>query len=128
MSTEQAESQPKAQPSNPFKEHRIKILLVSQNLLVDIFNWWRNPTHCLALPMVDKLPDDTFVVAVHTNFSRRCLEVVVCSAQFPVCPIECLPEVIPGAVTEFRKVSFDQLGVKLNRNPGGSDVDVNSIS
>jgi hypothetical protein len=127
MSSE-PESQPKAQPSDPLREQRIKIVLLSQNLLVDIFNWWRNPTQCLALPIVDKLPDDTFVVAVHTNWQRRCLEVVVCSAQFPVCPIECLPEVIPDVFTEFRHVSFDQLGVKLNRNPGVKDADVNSIS
>ena len=117
----------KAPETDPFRQHRIKILMVPQRLIIDIFNWWRNPTHCLALPIVDKLPADTVVVSVHENWQRRCFEVVVCSAQFSVCPEGCVPEIIPDVVTEFRHVSFDQIGLKLNRNPQGKN-DVDSIS
>ena len=126
-SEDQTESVQKAPETDPFRQHRIKILRMPQRLLVDIFNWWRNPTCMLAIPMADKLPDDCFVVGVETNWQRRCLEVVVCSAQFPVCEQGMVPEVIPDLMTEFRHVSFDEISLKLNRNPQGTN-DVDSIS
>jgi hypothetical protein len=87
-------------------ERRVKIISIRQEFLIDVLNWWRNPPHWLALPVTDELPPDCVVIAVNVSFERRCIEALIASNEFPICEPGCIPERIPGAVTEFRHVEF----------------------
>jgi hypothetical protein len=90
----------------PLEERRLKIISIDQRFLVDVLNWWRNPPHWMALPITDELPEDCVVVSVSLSWERRCLDAMVASREFPVCPEGGLPERIPGMMTEFRSVPF----------------------
>lgn len=91
----------------PFEEHRVKIISLDSRFLIDLLNWWRKPPHWLALPITDELPEDCVVVNVNVSWERRCIEAMVASASFPVCPEGSLPERIPGVMTEMRNVPFE---------------------
>jgi hypothetical protein len=89
-------------------ERRFKIVSIDQQMMLDVFNWWRKPPHWLALPVTDELPEDCYVVSVHTCWDRRTLEALVCSEQFEPVPECAVPPRIPGMVTEFRQVEIGQ--------------------
>lgn len=97
----------------PFEERRVKIVSIDPQFIVDVFNWWRNPPHWLALPVNDALPKDCVVVSVSVSWERRCIEAMVASKEFPPCADGDLPERIPGMMTEFRSISFPWCNNKL---------------
>lgn len=96
-------------PKTPAEERRVKILSLNERMLISVFNWWRDPPHFLALPVTDALPEDCVVIRVAVAWERRCIEALVASAHFPVCPDGEFPERIPGMITEFRAVPFSSL-------------------
>jgi hypothetical protein len=91
---------------DPIKEGRLKILGISKRLLIDIFNWWRDPPNWLALPITDELPADCVVVSVSVSWERQCIEAVVASREFPPCEDGAMMPRVPELLTEFRIVPF----------------------
>lgn len=89
----------------PYKENRVKIISFEEDFLVQVFNWWRDPPHWMALPVTDELPSDCHVVRVTACWERRCLEALVASKEFPVCPSGDIPERLTGMV-DMRVVQF----------------------
>ena len=92
--------------ATPFDERRLKILSIDQRFLVDVLNWWRDPPHWMALPIMDELPEDCKVVSVSVSWERRCIEAIVASKEFERCEDGAMPERIPGMLSEFRSVPF----------------------
>lgn len=91
-------------------ERRFKILLLRTQLLVDFFNWWRDPPQWMALPVRDELPEDCTVVAVNYSLHRNCLEAIVQSESFPPVPDgEMIPVIEGGCCQEFRYVRIGKV-------------------
>lgn len=105
--TDNASDAPAHAVVTPFEEHRVKVISLDSRFLIDVLNWWRNPPHWMAL--IDELPDDCVVVNVNVSWERRCIEAMVASASFPICPEGALPERIPGILTEMRNVPFESV-------------------
>ena len=97
--------------NKPKRPNRVKIVGIDEHLLIDVFNWWRNPPGWLRLPVTDELPGDCEVLRVWTNYERRCIDLLIYSESFPVCPDMDIPERVSDDVAEVRAVPFGP-GVK----------------
>jgi hypothetical protein len=84
------------------KERRVKIIQLDENMLVDIFNWHRDPPDFLALPITDELPADCEVLRVWINHSARCLEAIVASEEFGEVADGCIPPIVNQPLLEYR--------------------------
>ena len=93
--------------NQPERENRVKLIRMSARLMVDIFNWHRNPpTHFLSLPESDEIPAGAEVMSVHTNWDRRCIEALVYHPSFGVAPDGDMPPLANGFVRELTLVPF----------------------
>ncbi|KFO67847.1 hypothetical protein ER57_07910 [Smithella sp. SCADC] len=91
-----------------YSDRRFKIISFDQQFLVDLFNWWRNPPHLLALPITDELPADCEVVSVSVSWERGCVEAIVHSKEFrPGIPGEEI-ERLAGWFTDLRTVKISK--------------------
>jgi hypothetical protein len=88
---------------------RVKIVGMDERLLIDIFNWHRNPPHFLALPVTSEIPADAKVLRVYTNHERRTIDAVIHSESFPRLAIGSQVPRIEDCITEFRTIGFDSL-------------------
>jgi hypothetical protein len=91
-----------------YSDRRFKIISFDQQFLVDLFNWWRNPPHLLALPITDELPEDCEVVSVSVSWERGCVEAIVHSKEFrPQIPGEQIERIL-GWFSELRTVKISK--------------------
>ncbi len=99
--------------SEATKQNRVKRIQLDEHLLIDIFNWHRDPCHFVALPVSKQLPSDCEIVRVYHNYADRCFEAIVASREFePVEPYTVPPMVDPPFIewkTLVRVGNFKEL-------------------
>lgn len=66
------------------RQQRLKIIRMPQPLLLNVFNWWRNPPGYITIPVADELPEDAEVISVHENYAARAIDIIVRSDEFEV--------------------------------------------
>ncbi len=96
-------------PERPRKEGRMKIVTISQQLILEVLNWKNKPHgYMLALPVTDDLPPDCEVVDVYYDHSYRSLLAVVSHPSFePIPPGFRLP-FATGYLTELRQIVLEK--------------------
>lgn len=87
------------------KERRVKILQIPQDLILVILNWCRDPQRCLALPVLDELPEDIEIISVHANWPCRAIDLMITHPSFDIVPNGSEPPRIPGLLSGLRVVS-----------------------
>lgn len=105
---EEIDSQPEVK--SPAQEGRLKILRLDEQLLLQVFEFWRNPfDFFLRIPDAQKLPNDAHVITCHHNYSTRSLDVVIASKEFDTTPWACQLEVIGNYVQRLETVTIKEL-------------------
>jgi len=92
--------------NKPKRPNRVKIVGIDEQLLIDVFNWWRNPPSWLGLPITDELPENCEVLRVYVNYEMRCIDLLVYHPSFPACEPGNIPERVPDCLRQMRSVPF----------------------
>lgn len=103
---------------SPAQEGRCKILRIDEQLLLQVFEFWRNPfDFFLRIPNAQKLPNDAHVISCHHNYTTRSLDVVVASKEFDATPWGCQLEVIGDYVHRLETVTIKELLTRHDLGP-----------
>lgn len=86
------------------REGRFKVIQLPQQLMLDVFNWWRDPIQWLAVPELPGVPEDVEVTAVHLNHQMRAFELLIWHPSFDVVPFGRQPPVITAGNVPLRRV------------------------
>ena len=85
---------------NSLKENRVVIVQVHPDFIITMLNMMRNPVRFLQLSS-DRLPDDCYVVSVHSNWQNKRIELLVTSSQFDAVPEGQIPPIWKSDVTRI---------------------------
>ena len=77
-------------------ERRVKIVSLRASIIVNVFNWWTNPTSHVQRIVCDALPNDVIVHSVSSNWECNTIELQVLHESFPSCEEGCIIDRIPG--------------------------------
>lgn len=92
--------------SSNARERRVKLVLMPERLLVEIFNWWRDPAEWLALPTTPDIPEDAFVERVWYSAECQSFKVEISSKEFDPVPDGAAPEVINNPMLTICRTPF----------------------
>lgn len=100
---------------NSTRENRVRILKLSPEMLVDIWNSLSPAGHMfLQLPVTEQLPEGTKVLCVNGNFETQTIDVIVTHESFSPVPFGERPPELPP----MRHVTF----VRVRKLTDPSDV------
>jgi hypothetical protein len=88
------------------EEHRVAIVQMDPKFIIQVLNWWRNPTCMLCLPITDKLPADCEVIAVNMSFERNFMQLKIVSKYFEPVDRSVFPPEIPEPFCKWEARPF----------------------
>lgn len=91
-------------------ENRVKILSVDPRLLIDLFNWQRNPTSRFTVraPIVEPIPKDVEILSVNANWNVRRIDLLICHSSFEQIPLGQEPPLVVDFQNECRIVTLQK--------------------
>lgn len=95
------------------EQNRVVIIQMDPKFIVQVLNWWSNPTYMICLPVTDELPEDSIVTAVCMSFERGSLQVKVASKSFQPVDRGVIPPEVPGSYCKWECKPFPNIDEKL---------------
>ncbi len=92
----------------PEDERRFKILELDNQVVIDLFNWMKDPSSLIALPELSSLPEDCEVVKLHLDFDSKNVLLLLASKEFQPVRLGDMIEKIPGRITKLKLVDFER--------------------
>lgn len=90
--------------SKASSERRYKRLVIPNEVILLVFNAWRDPPKSVVLPVRDELPKDCVVIRARHDWDLDQFELIVCSESFEPLEDGVSPPLIDNACSEMNLV------------------------